>query len=179
MSSPAPPLDLARVKQWWAKSRWYRRASRPWNRALLEVELARREAFARGTVHGDWLPMLREGRLEIGPQAFFEPGVWLTGGPNARIVIGGGTFLNLGVMVAAEQLVEIGEHVLRPRGRDVLGSVGAGGCKRAGGRAEQRLHRGMQKVGELLVDYCKPMRVQRLWRNGQLKQRSHKPCSNY
>ncbi|MDX8150559.1 acyltransferase [Patulibacter brassicae] len=116
MSSPAPPLDLARVRQWWAKSRWYRKASRPWNRALLEVELARREAFARGAVHGDWLTMLREGRLEIGPQAFFEPGVWLTGGPDARIVIGGGTFLNLGVMVAAEQLVEIGEHCMAANG---------------------------------------------------------------
>ena len=44
----------------------------------LHVELARRQAFARGAVHGNALQMLREGRLEIGPHAVFEPGVWLT-----------------------------------------------------------------------------------------------------
>jgi len=111
-----PPLDLARVRQWWAKWRWYQRGSLPWNRARLHVELARREAFARGPVHGDVLGMLREGRLEIGPQVLLEPGVWLTSGPRGRIRIGGGTFLNLGVMVAAEQLVEIGEHCMAANG---------------------------------------------------------------
>jgi acetyltransferase-like isoleucine patch superfamily enzyme len=113
---PVPPLDAARIRQWIAKWRWYQRSRRPWNRARLHVELARREAFARGPIHGDALEMLREGRLEIGPQVFLEPGVWLTSGPEGRIRIGGGTFLNLDVMIAAEGLVEIGEHCMAANG---------------------------------------------------------------
>lgn len=116
MPTAPPPLDRASIQQWIAKWRWYRRSSRPWNRARLHVELARRQAFARGAMHGDVLEMLRDGRLEIGPQAFFEPGVWLTAGPNGRIRIGGGTFLNLDVMIAAERLVEIGEHCMAANG---------------------------------------------------------------
>jgi acetyltransferase-like isoleucine patch superfamily enzyme len=106
--------DLA--LQWWRKRRWYERGRRPLNRVRLHAELAPREAYARGPLHGDVLAMLRDGRLEIGPQAFFEPGVWLTAGEGARIVIGGGTFLNLGVQVAAMDLVEIGEHCMLANG---------------------------------------------------------------
>lgn len=116
MPAPPPGLDRARAIQWLQKWRWYQRSTRPWNRALLQVELARRQAFARGPIHGNALEMLRDGRLEIGPQAFLEPGVWLTAGPDARIRIGGGTFLNLGVMVAAERLVQIGEHCMAANG---------------------------------------------------------------
>lgn len=114
--SPVPPLTRERAVQWLHKWRWYTRSQRPWNRARLHVELARREAFARGRIHGDVLPMLADGRLEIGPQVFLEPGVWLTAGDHGRIRIGGGTFLNLGVMVAAEELVEIGEHCMAANG---------------------------------------------------------------
>jgi acetyltransferase-like isoleucine patch superfamily enzyme len=60
--------------------------------------------------------MLREGRLELGEHVLFEPGVWITGPAPARIVIGGGSFLNLGVMVAATDLVEIGEHCMFANG---------------------------------------------------------------
>ncbi|MGH1565500.1 acyltransferase [Mumia sp. DW29H23] len=102
--------------EWWRKHRWYGRAYRPLNRARLTVELARRRAYARGAVHGEVLEMLRDGRLEIGPQVFLEPGVWITGGPEARISIGEGTFLNLGVMVAASQRVEIGAHCMLANG---------------------------------------------------------------
>src|SRR5690349_21336729 len=98
--------------QWWRKHRWYERNNRPLNRARIRWALAEREAYARWPLHGNVLEMLREGRLEVGPQAFFEPGVWLTGGDTARIRIGGGTFLNLGVQVAAVELVEIGEHCM-------------------------------------------------------------------
>ncbi|MDO9407893.1 DapH/DapD/GlmU-related protein [Patulibacter sp.] len=115
-SAPVPPLDRARVQQWVTKWRWYTRPQRPWNRARLTVELARREAFARGRLSGDVLGMLLDGRLEIGPQVFLEPGVWLTAGDHGRIRIGGGTFLNQGVMVAAEGLVEIGEHCMAANG---------------------------------------------------------------
>ncbi|WP_349239785.1 acyltransferase [Patulibacter sp. SYSU D01012] len=113
---PAGRLDRAALREWLLKRRWYARSQRPWNRARLHAELARRHAFARGRMHGEILPMLRDGRLEIGPQAFFEDGVWLTAGERGRIRIGGGTFLNLGVMVAAEGLVDIGEHCMAANG---------------------------------------------------------------
>jgi acetyltransferase-like isoleucine patch superfamily enzyme len=60
--------------------------------------------------------MLREGRLELGEHVLLEPGVWLTAQAPARIRIGGGTFLNLGVQVAAADLVEIGEHCMLANG---------------------------------------------------------------
>ena len=46
----------------------------------------------------------------------FEPGVWITAPGRARVRIGGGTFLNQGVMVAATELVEIGEHCMLANG---------------------------------------------------------------
>ncbi len=76
----------------------------------------RREAFIRWPVHGNVLEAFREGRLEIGPQTLLEPGVWLTAPGQARIRIGSGTFLNLGVMVAAVELVEIGDHCMFANG---------------------------------------------------------------
>jgi acetyltransferase-like isoleucine patch superfamily enzyme len=59
---------------------------------------------------------LSEGRLEIGANVLLEPGVWLTAPSPARISIGAGTFLNLGVMIAAAELVEIGEHCMLANG---------------------------------------------------------------
>jgi acetyltransferase-like isoleucine patch superfamily enzyme len=113
---PVPPLDRARLQQWVTKWRWYTRPQRPWNRVRLTVVLVRREAFARGRLNGDVLGMLLDGRLELGPQTFLEPGVWLTAGDHGRIRVGGGTFLNQGVMLAAEGLVEIGEHCMLANG---------------------------------------------------------------
>jgi acetyltransferase-like isoleucine patch superfamily enzyme len=108
--------DLARLKLWAQKWRWYERNSLPWNRARIHLEFARREAFVRWPVHGNVLEALLEGRLEIGPHAVLEPDVWLTAPGAARIRIGGGTFLNIGVMVAALELVEIGEHCMFANG---------------------------------------------------------------
>jgi acetyltransferase-like isoleucine patch superfamily enzyme len=62
------------------------------------------------------LEALREGRLEIGPEVLLEPDVWITAPGDARVRIGAGSFLNLGVMVASEQLVEIGEHCMLANG---------------------------------------------------------------
>ena len=76
----------------------------------------RREAFVRWPVQGNVLEMLRDGRLEIGPHVLLEPGVWLTSPAPGRIRIGGGTFLNMGVMIAAVELVEIGEHCMFANG---------------------------------------------------------------
>ena len=108
-------LDREALELWARKWRWYQRSGLPWNRVALHLELARRHAFARGVVHGNALQMLREGRLEVGPHVLFEPGVWLTS-DTGRITIGGGTILNLNVMVAAVERVEIGEHCLFANG---------------------------------------------------------------
>jgi acetyltransferase-like isoleucine patch superfamily enzyme len=101
---------------WARKWRWYERASLPWNRARIHYELARRGAFARWPLHGNVLEMLGEGRLEVGEHVLFEPGVWLTAQSPGRIRIGGGSFLNLGVQVAAAELVEIGAHCMFANG---------------------------------------------------------------
>jgi acetyltransferase-like isoleucine patch superfamily enzyme len=109
--------DVARqVRLWAQKWRWYERNSLPWNHARIHWELMRREAFVRWPVHGNLLQALREGRLEIGAGALLEPDVWITAPGNARVRIGAGTFLNLGVMIAAEELVEIGDHCMLANG---------------------------------------------------------------
>ena len=117
--APGSPLERAPARQarlWAQKWRWYERNSLPWNRARIHWEFLRREAFVRWPVHGNVLEALREGRLEIGAGTLLEPDVWITAPGNARVRIGAGTFLNLGVMVAAEQLVEIGDHCMLANG---------------------------------------------------------------
>ena len=109
-------LDAADLKLWGQKWRWYERNSLPWNRARIHYEFARRRAFCRWPVQGNVLEMLREGRLELGEHVVLEPNVWLTAQAPARIRIGGGTFLNLCVQVAAAELVEIGEHCMLANG---------------------------------------------------------------
>jgi acetyltransferase-like isoleucine patch superfamily enzyme len=106
----------ANTRLWWQKWRWYQRNSLPWNRAQIHREFARRRAFCRWPVHGNVLEAFREGRLEVGEHTLFEPGVWITAPGEARIRIGEGTFLNLNVMVAAVDLVEIGSHVMLANG---------------------------------------------------------------
>jgi acetyltransferase-like isoleucine patch superfamily enzyme len=101
---------------WLQKWRWYERNALPWNRLRIHREMARRESFARWPIQGNVLEMLQEDRLQLGAHVLFEPGVWITGPAPARIRIGGGTFLNMGVMVAAVELVEIGEHCMFANG---------------------------------------------------------------
>jgi len=115
-SSAPVTVTRADLERWAQKWRWYERSSLPWNRARIHWEAMRRGAFIRWPVHGDVLPALREGRLEIGPDTLLEPGVWLTAPGSARIRIGSGSFLNLGVMVAAFELVEIGDHCMFANG---------------------------------------------------------------
>ena len=76
----------------------------------------RRGAFARWPLEGNVLEALREGRLEIGEGVLFEPGVWITAPAPARVRIGAGTFLNRNVMVASQELVEIGAHCMLANG---------------------------------------------------------------
>ena len=52
----------------------------------------------------------------MGEGVLLEPNVWLTAPGDARIRIGAGSFLNIAVMVAAVELVEIGEHCMFANG---------------------------------------------------------------
>ena len=115
MSAAGPPTS-AQVRAWAQKWRWYERNTLPWNRARIHLELARRESFARWPIHGNVLEMLLEDRPQLGAHVLFEPNVWLTAPAPGRIRIGGGSFLNLGVMVAAVERVEIGEHCMFANG---------------------------------------------------------------
>jgi acetyltransferase-like isoleucine patch superfamily enzyme len=117
VAEPPPRVPAwPELKLWAQKWRWYERNTLPWNRARLHWEMMRRGAFARWPVHGNVLEALREGRLEIGANTLLEPGVWITAPAPARVRIGAGTFLNLGVMVAAMELVEIGDHCMFANG---------------------------------------------------------------
>jgi acetyltransferase-like isoleucine patch superfamily enzyme len=109
-------LDIAKAKLWAQKWRWYERNVLPWNRARIHLAAARAGAFIRWPVYGNVLEALEEGRLELGEHVLFEPGVWITAPGDARIRIGAGSFLNIGVMVAAQSLVEIGEHCMLANG---------------------------------------------------------------
>lgn len=109
-------MTAAQFRLWITRWRWYERNSLPWNRLAIHREMMRREAFARWPLHGNVLEALREGRLQIGAHTLLEPGVWITMPGSARVRIGSGTFLNMGVMVAAEQLVEIGDHCMLANG---------------------------------------------------------------
>jgi acetyltransferase-like isoleucine patch superfamily enzyme len=118
--NPSAPRQLgtpaAELKLWAQKWRWYERNTLPWNRARIHWELMRRGAFARWPLHGDVLRALTDDRLQLGRDVLMEPGVWITAPAPARVRIGSGTFLNLGVMVAALELVEIGDHCMFANG---------------------------------------------------------------
>jgi acetyltransferase-like isoleucine patch superfamily enzyme len=116
MPGVEPGIDYARAKLWAQKWRWYQANALPWNRARIHLHAARREAFIRWPVHGKVLEAFDAGRLELGPHVLFEPGVWLTAPDPAIIRIGAGSLLNLGVMIAAMNLVEIGEHCMFANG---------------------------------------------------------------
>lgn len=109
-------LSGRQAREWLVKWRWYERDSLPWRRALIHYEMAKRGAFVRWPIQGEILEMFGEGRLEVGEGTLFEPGAWLTGGERGRIRIGSGSFLNQGVMVAATELVEIGDHCMLANG---------------------------------------------------------------
>jgi acetyltransferase-like isoleucine patch superfamily enzyme len=109
-------LSVESARLWWQKWRWYERNSLPWNRLRIHREFARRRAFVRWPVHGNVLEAFRDGRLEIGEHSLLEPHVWLTAAEPAHIRIGAGSFLNVAVMVASVELVEIGDHCMFANG---------------------------------------------------------------
>jgi acetyltransferase-like isoleucine patch superfamily enzyme len=112
----APDPTVARARLWAQKWRWYEQNTLPWNRARIHYEFMRREAFVRWPVHGNVLEALRQDRLRVGPHTLLEPGVWITAPGEARITIGTGVFLNIATMVAAVELVEIGDHCMLANG---------------------------------------------------------------
>ena len=107
---------MDRTRLYARKWLWYQRNTLPWNRLRIHREFMRREAFVRWPVHGNVLEAFREGRLEVGAHTLFEPHVWITAPGDARVRIGAGSFLNVGVMVAAHELVEIGDHCMFANG---------------------------------------------------------------
>jgi acetyltransferase-like isoleucine patch superfamily enzyme len=105
-------VSLEQWRTWWVKRRWYdrnRRLSRRWR---INRHAAGGGFYVRHPVEGEVLEGLDEGRLRIGPHTLLEPGCWLTLGPQARIAIGEGCFLNRETMLAAVELIEIGDHVM-------------------------------------------------------------------
>jgi len=103
-------------KLWRSKWAWYHRDMLPWRRIALHRHLARAGAFARMPLHGEPLELLREGRLTVGAGVLFEPLVWLTGGETGRIVIGDGVLININVLIASVNLIEIGPNTMIANG---------------------------------------------------------------
>jgi acetyltransferase-like isoleucine patch superfamily enzyme len=108
--------DPSGWRLWWTKRRWYERNRRMTRRWRINRHMAGAGAFIRFPVEGEVLEALDEGRLMIGPDTLLEPGCWLTLSPDARIEIGRGCFLNRGVMLAALERIEIGDHVMFANG---------------------------------------------------------------
>jgi len=99
-------------RAWRAKRRWYERNRSPLRRRRLNRHAAGGGFYIRYPVEGELLEALDSGRLEIGEGTLLEPGCWLTLAPEARIRIGAGCFLNRETMLAASELIEIGDHVM-------------------------------------------------------------------
>jgi acetyltransferase-like isoleucine patch superfamily enzyme len=94
------------------KRRWYERNRRLRRRWRINRHMAEAGAYIRFPIDGEVLEALDSGRLEIGEGTLLEPGCWLTLSPQGRIRIGEGCFLNQGTMLAAMELIEIGDHVM-------------------------------------------------------------------
>lgn len=97
---------------WWKKRRWYDRTHRLRNRWKINRHAAKGGFYVRHPVEGEILEALEDGRLTIGEGTMLEPGCWITLAPGARITIGRGSFLNRETMLAAQELIEIGDHVM-------------------------------------------------------------------
>jgi acetyltransferase-like isoleucine patch superfamily enzyme len=108
--------DASGWRLWWQKRRWYERNRRPLRRWRINRHAAREGFFVRLPVEGELLEALDEGRLRIGSGTLLEPGCWITVSPEGTIEIGEGCFLNRGVMLAAQDRIEIGDHVMFANG---------------------------------------------------------------
>jgi len=97
---------------WLTKRRWFERTHRLRSRWRINRHAARGGFYVRHPVEGEILEALDDGRLTIGEGTKLEPGCWITMAPEARIEIGRGCFLNRETMLAAQERIEIGDHVM-------------------------------------------------------------------
>jgi len=104
--------SLGQWRAWCVKRRSYERNRRRRRRLRLNRHAAAGGFFIRHPIEGEALEALDSGRLEIGEGTLLEPGCWLTLSGEARIRIGEGCFLNRNTMLAALELIEIGDHVM-------------------------------------------------------------------
>ena len=109
-------MSLADWRTWRVKRRWYERNRGLRRRWRVAAHAARGGFFIREPFEGEILEALDSGRLQIGRDTLLEPGCWLTLGPKARVVVGSGCFLNKHTMIAALELVEIGDHTMFANG---------------------------------------------------------------
>jgi len=103
-------------KLWRQKRSWYERNSSRSRRRRLDRHAAEGGFFVRRPHEGEMLDGLDEGRVRVGAGTLFEPGCWVTLGPEAEIHVGAGCFLNRNVMLASVELIEIGDHVMFANG---------------------------------------------------------------
>ena len=103
-------------RAWWLKRHWYERNRTLRRRWRLNRHAARGGFFVRHPMEGEFLDGLDDGRVTVGEGTLFEPGCWITLSGGARIEIGAGCFLNRGVMLAANERIEIGDHVMLANG---------------------------------------------------------------
>lgn len=103
-------------RTWWRKRRWYERNHRLLRRLRIDRHAAASGAYIRHPIEGEVLEALEDGRLSLGEGSHFEPGVWLTLAPEARIEIGAGVYLNRNVMLAAMERITIGDHTMLANG---------------------------------------------------------------
>jgi acetyltransferase-like isoleucine patch superfamily enzyme len=108
--------SLAQWRTWWVKRRWYERNRRRRRRLRINRHAAESGFFIRYPVEGEVLEALDSGRLRIGADTLLEPGCWITMAPAAEIAIGEGCFLNRNTMLAAQERIEIGDHVMFANG---------------------------------------------------------------
>jgi acetyltransferase-like isoleucine patch superfamily enzyme len=101
---------------WWLKRRWYERNAGLRRRWRINRHAARGGFYVRFPVEGELLEGLDQGRLRVGDGTLLEPGCWVTMSKAATIEIGQGCFLNRGVMLAANERIEIGDHVMFANG---------------------------------------------------------------
>lgn len=83
---------------------------------MLDREMSKQGSYIRHPIEGDVLGALRSGQLEIGQGCHFEPGCWITMSGQAKVTLGDDVWLNRNVMVAAEQEVTVGDHVMFANG---------------------------------------------------------------
>ena len=107
---------MSRAKLYAQKWLWYERNARPLRRLRIHRHMLRSGAFIRFPVQGNVLEALDSGQLRLGEGTLLEPNCWITIAEGARVEVGEGCFLNIGTMIAAQNEVTIGDHVMFANG---------------------------------------------------------------